>query len=98
MNTPENMDPKTSALYVRASEVARIADKILYDQPGMSEPKALVLAGKAYDRYHVGFGGADYLPVGEENLIKCGQCGKKAANSVTKHCHNCGADQQLLTK
>lgn len=73
-----------------AAKVA-IAQKILDDNPTMSDDQALHIATVTIERYpHLvveAYGGADYVE--GEPMSGCYQCGNQAMG--TTHCHFCGA-------
>lgn len=82
-----------------AAKVA-IAEKILSDNPEMTDEAALRLATSTINRFpHLvveAYGGADYLGdayPGEGGAASCYQCGKDAMDPRTGHCHFCGAVQ-----
>ena len=72
-------------------KIAQIAANVLTSNPGLSEDEAIRLAQRTIRLYpKVAYGGADYLPFGEETLTMCPQCGKAAFSEEARHCHSCG--------
>ena len=83
------------------NKVVQIASDIRRSNPGVPLSDAVALAAETVRKYpkmagareatvRQGAGGADWLPVGEEVLEPCPQCGRDAYNSDVNVCHFCG--------
>jgi hypothetical protein len=88
-NTPGA--PKTAAFQ---NAVLKISQDLYMANPGLTESQRIHIAAETVRRFPglvtTARGGADYLPVGEEELTECPQCGKEALNTDIGVCHNCG--------
>ena len=73
----------------------RVSSDIRKANPGVGIKRAVEIAAEAVGRYpsmlvRRGSGGADWLPLGEEVIEPCPQCGRDGYNPDINVCHFCG--------